>query len=373
MYDKKQIWGGGCKASKNNSFDNYTYVKKLGSGSFGQVTLVRNIADMDFAMKTIIANHDQIDSIDTEIAYMKLLDHPYIVKFYEDLPVETVPPDIKHHPDYDHIRNIRPIARQGRKITKALASMPTRQKYRLLLEYCQGGDLITYLQTDSYKHIHTGKYTKTDIIDIEDNVKTIMYQILQAVNYLHDRGIIHRDLKPENILLKFPNNINCLKIADFGLSIKYDSPYCCSDIVGTSIYMAPEVFTSNDNLYDLDHKYDHSCDLWSIGVILYQLLSGYHPFENVKSSVILDHYQKYGQSYIDSHFKYTLQPSKLWGFVSEDAKTLLQNLLEINPEHRWTAERCLTSGWFKGFSPDIHTDCYTSLSECSFDDEDDSV
>ena len=325
---------------------------------------------MEFAMKTIIANQYQIDSIDTEIAYMKLLDHPYIVKFYEDLPVETVPPDIKQHPDYGHLRNIRPIARQGRMITKALASMPTRQKYRLLLEYCQGGDLINYLQTSRYEKIHTDKFTKTDVNDIEDNVKTIMYQILHAVKYLHDRGIIHRDLKPENILLKFPNNISCLKIADFGLSIKYDSPYWCSDIVGTSIYMAPEVFTSNDNLYDLDHKYDESCDLWSIGVIFYQLLSGHYPFENIKSGVILDNYQEHGQSYIDEHFKYILYPSKLWSFISEEAKTLLEKLLEINPEHRWTAERCLISSWFKGFSPDIHTDCYTPLSDCSLDDED---
>ncbi len=374
----KTTRGGGCKASKTSAENEYTVVKKLGAGAFGEVYLVKNIADDLFAMKKMIVYPEGDESINTEIRFMKLLDHPNIVRFYESLPVKQLPPDIKDHPDYEKIKNIKHIARQGRRIAKALTEMENRHEYSLLLEYCHGGDLVNYLGSAIYNNIRSGVYLKSDIERLESNSKIIMFQILHGIKYLHEKGIIHRDLKPENILLKFPDSINCLKIADFGIAVKYDDdPYCCSEKAGTSVYMAPEIFTSTDDQYDLIHKYGETCDLWSIGIIFYQLLSLHIPFPILKSNQILERYHDQGMEFIRSHFRYNLAPTKLWEFVSDEAKQLLNGLLQIDPENRWTCDRCLASDWLTGFRPDIHPNCETPLieteSECELDELEHSV
>lgn len=92
-----------------------------------------------------------------------------------------------------------------------------------------------------------------------------MHQLFSAVNHCHANGVIHRDIKPENIMLTKNNKI---RLIDFGLS-KLGTTKAQTEVAGTPYYMAPEVW---------DGKYKEKADIWSLGVLLYVLVSGYLPF-----------------------------------------------------------------------------------------------
>lgn len=109
----------------------------------------------------------------------------------------------------------------------------------------------------------------------ESQAKKSIREILEAVNYLHKKKIVHRDLKPENIL--FSKN-DVLKIADFGTS-KFFSKTKMKKTHGTPYYIAPEVINGH---------YNEKCDVWSIGVIMYILLSGYPPFNGPNDEQIME-------------------------------------------------------------------------------------
>uniref|UniRef100_A0A8C9DFC3 non-specific serine/threonine protein kinase n=1 Tax=Prolemur simus TaxID=1328070 RepID=A0A8C9DFC3_PROSS len=132
-----------------------------------------------------------------------------------------------------------------------------------LLQYCNGGDLADYL--------HTMRTLS------EDTIRLFLQQIAGAMRLLHSKGIIHRDLKPQNILLSNPggrranpNNIR-VKIADFGFARYLQSNMMAATLCGSPMYMAPEVIMSQ--------HYDGKADLWSIGTIVYQCLTGKAPFQ----------------------------------------------------------------------------------------------
>lgn len=94
-----------------------------------------------------------------------------------------------------------------------------------------------------------------------------MEKMFRAVNHCHASGVVHRDIKPENIMIGYDNEI---KLIDFGLSEKViDKNQHFTSVAGTPYYMAPEV---------LDEDYTFKCDIWSLGVLMYILLSGYLPF-----------------------------------------------------------------------------------------------
>ena len=102
----------------------------------------------------------------------------------------------------------------------------------------------------------------------EDRTRNVMRQSLQALKHLHDMGVVHRDLKPENIL--FNQNYSMVKLIDFGMSkILQDENTLMNTKLGTPYYISPEI---------LKGKYDKGCDMWSIGVITFVLLSGEPPF-----------------------------------------------------------------------------------------------
>ena len=94
-----------------------------------------------------------------------------------------------------------------------------------------------------------------------------MEKLFRAINHCHASGVVHRDIKPENIMVDLDGE---LKFIDFGLSKKFsDHSKSLKTVVGTPFYMAPEVIES---------KYNEKCDIWSLGVLMYVLLSGYLPF-----------------------------------------------------------------------------------------------
>ncbi|XP_063820731.1 serine/threonine-protein kinase ULK1 isoform X2 [Pseudophryne corroboree] len=133
----------------------------------------------------------------------------------------------------------------------------------LVMEYCNGGDLADYL--------HTMRTLS------EDTIRLFLQQIAGAMKMLHSKGIIHRDLKPQNILLSCtggrrsnPNSIR-IKIADFGFARYLQNNMMAATLCGSPMYMAPEVIMSQ--------HYDAKADLWSIGTIIYQCLTGKAPFQ----------------------------------------------------------------------------------------------
>ena len=94
-----------------------------------------------------------------------------------------------------------------------------------------------------------------------------MRGILQAVTYIHDNGIIHRDLKPGNVMIEDANDLSTVKLIDFGLGEKKASTAFSSEYCGTVVYMAPEIV-------DRKKQYTKSIDIWALGIILYQILTG---------------------------------------------------------------------------------------------------
>lgn len=122
---------------------------------------------------------------------------------------------------------------------------------------------------------HIDKIKKSGVKYPDSSCASIMKGIISAVSYIHSKGIVHRDLKPENILIQNPNDPNSIKVIDFGLSAKFDqnSLSLLDARCGTLIFMAPEIIQK--------HEYSKSVDIWSIGIIMYILISGGdHPLYN---------------------------------------------------------------------------------------------
>ena len=258
----------------------YQKVKKLGEGSFGEVWLVRNkILGKDFAMKIIEKSpYSNTNQIINEIKILKQLDHPNILKILEF-----------------HLTN---------------------DKFYIITDYCPEGELFHEIDKKT-------KFT-------EEETSFIIYQILQAVRYCHKMRILHRDIKPENIMImgREKNGLLHVKLIDFGTAKIFIEGNKQKALVGSSYYIAPEVIKG---------KYDEECDLWSVGVIMYILLTGTPPFNGEDDDSILRAVTKgkYDTS-LDSYQS-----------LSTNAKDLITKLLKFNPSERITAKDALTHPWFQ--------------------------
>ncbi|KAA0719902.1 Serine/threonine-protein kinase ULK1 [Triplophysa tibetana] len=148
-------------------------------------------------------------------------------------------------------------------IVALLDFQETASSVYLVMEYCNGGDLADYLHS---------KGTLS-----EDTIRVFLQQIAGSMRVLQAKGIIHRDLKPQNILLSHPagrkshSNNTCIKIADFGFARYLQNNMMAATLCGSPMYMAPEVIMSQN--------YDAKADLWSIGTIVFQCLTGKAPFQ----------------------------------------------------------------------------------------------
>lgn len=192
----------------------------------------------------------------------------------------------------------------------------------IVMENLSGGDLFTYLE----KH----KFTVT-----EHRAKTIAHQIATALYYLHSFGICHRDLKPENILMVDVTEEADLKIVDFGLSKIIGPQETSLDPFGTLSYVAPEVL--------LQKPYGKEVDLWSLGVIMYLLLSRVLPFDDEDDREI-------ARQTIYEPPDFSFHP---WEKVSNEGKDLCKKLLEKSRHKRPQLEEVLNHKWFAEFA-DIH-------------------
>ncbi|XP_027778023.1 serine/threonine-protein kinase Chk2 [Marmota flaviventris] len=167
----------------------------------------------------------------------------------------------------------------------------------------------------------------------EATCKLYFYQMLLAVQYLHENGIIHRDLKPENVLLSSQEEDCLIKITDFGQSKILGETSLMRTLCGTPTYLAPEVLLSIGTA-----GYNRAVDCWSLGVILFICLSGYPPFSEHKTQVSLKDQITSG--------KYNFIP-EVWADVSEKALDLVKKLLVVDPKARFTTEEALSHPWLQ--------------------------
>jgi calcium-dependent protein kinase len=183
----------------------------------------------------------------------------------------------------------------------------------IALELCEGGELLEQLE-------HIGNYTEHD-------AATIMMNCTDTLGYLHARGIVHRDIKPENLLLKVKGSPDSVKLADFGLANIMEGKDSLQTVCGSPAYMAPEVHNMKD--------YDEKCDMWSMGVMLFLLLSGSLPFlpPRLVEKAELQSYTFEG---------------KLWECVSDAAKDLVVRLLVADPKLRYSVTEVLAHPWITG-------------------------
>ncbi|CAI4226490.1 unnamed protein product [Auanema sp. JU1783] len=206
----------------------------------------------------------------------------------------------------------------------------------VVMESMKGGELFNRIQA-------RGQNAFT-----EREAASIMYQICSAVAHLHSMNIAHRDIKPENLLYSSEAANSALKLTDFGFAKKTDEndPQGLATACFTPYYCAPEVLGAE--------KYDKSCDLWSIGVVMYILLCGYPPFfsqNGLPMSPGMKEKIKSGQ--------YTF-PSPEWDCVSEAAKDLIKRLLKTDPSERFTIEQTMSHKWITHFNSVPDTPLHTS-------------
>ena len=188
------------------------------------------------------------------------------------------------------------------------------KKVYIVSEYCKGGELFDIISK------------KRNFSEKEACI--VMEQLLSGICYSHKNGIVHRDLKPENILMEDTSSNLTIKIVDWGCATQMKQRERLHEMDGISYYIAPEV---------LEGDYDEKCDIWSCGVILYILLCGYAPFYGENDKEIYNQVLKGEYDF----------PKEEWQNVSEEAKNLVQKMLEKDTKKRITALDALQDKWFK--------------------------
>uniref|UniRef100_M4BFH8 Protein kinase domain-containing protein n=1 Tax=Hyaloperonospora arabidopsidis (strain Emoy2) TaxID=559515 RepID=M4BFH8_HYAAE len=190
-------------------------------------------------------------------------------------------------------------------------------KICMVTEYMGGGELFDYV-------VDRGTLSEVE-------ASTIVRQITSAVDYLHTRGIIHRDLKPENIMLTSKSRGADVKIIDFGLAKLLDADGETASFLGTRGYLAPEMLQRQ--------AYSMSVDMWALGIIVYILLCGCLPFDDESSKIANDK---------AARARFGLRFPRWANGLSESAKDLLRQLLEVDSANRYSAEQTLAHPWVTG-------------------------
>ena len=292
--------------------DKYLIFKdKIGKGTFSNVYKgYFPEENLEIAVKKI--NRKGIDKmrkyIDKEIEIMKDLNHPNVIKLYDVI--------------YDKKNNYENIY--------------------LILEYCPYGDLNSLLKKETFTEEKAKKYLK---------------QLSSGLKYLTENNIFHRDLKPQNILI---GEDNMLKISDFGFAKSINSDDISETFCGSPLYMAPEILTYQ--------KYTYIADLWSVGVILYEMLTGETPFTGCNLYSLV------------SNMKNNEVRIPNYSNLSSECKQLLFSLLQKDPDRRISWEKFYDHPWFKDhhkidklynniFNEDHNTDNVSlQTSECNSGD-----
>ena len=271
-------------AVQNKSlFDKYEVKQKIGKGKFGLVKCgINKETNKQVAIKIMAKKNmdkSDLELAKVEIDILKISQHPNIIKLY----------DIYENENYIYI----------------------------IMEYCSGGDLLSYFEYYEYQL----KETK---------VCEIIHKLSMAIYFLHSYGIVHRDLKPENILMTDLTPEADIRLLDFGLSKIIGNEEKCTEPYGTLSFVAPEVLQGK--------PYDKSVDLWSIGIITFLLLCGYLPFDDKHSE------REIARQTIQDPVPFE---NKIWSKYTPEARTFVEGLLQKKPEKRYSIKELLEHPWIK--------------------------
>lgn len=249
--------------------------KRIGKGSFSSIYKAYNTKNNNiYAIKEIFIDKKQNKSnVKRELNVLKTLDHPNIVKLH-DVIIDT---------NYNNIY--------------------------FVFDYYPKGDFAKFLNNKPLKEKYSKKY---------------LQQLSNGLEYLLSKNILHRDLKPQNILLTDEFNI---KLTDFGFAKQFDQNSLISTLCGSPMYMAPEIINKKD--------YDNKSDLWSVGIILYQMVYGTVPY-NVNNFLDLI------KNVNSKEIQYNINDIK----VSDNCINLMIGLLTKDPKHRITWEEFFNHKWF---------------------------
>ena len=273
---------------KNIEFEeNYELLEQLGYGHFAEVyKCVYKSTGQIYAVKIIKKSkikEQNLEFIRQEKSYLKLIKHQNIINL-KDI--------------YENKENIY-----------------------IITECCNGGDLLSFLI----------KKSKNNSSISEEIAAKIIKKIAEGIQYLNIFGIIHRDIKPENIMFGKKNDIKSLKIIDLGVCQTLSYGEQATLPIGTNGYISPEIY--------LHHSYSFKVDIWSLGVILYLLITGeILPFEdeNMDSHII-------GKKVIFTQQEY---PEKYFGNKSKDLILLLDKMLEKDDKKRININELMENKWF---------------------------
>ena len=261
----------------------YTFTKVIGHGQFGTVREAFRGSDTEkkvYAVKSIPKKNfkNNSKSLKREFKIMRIINHVNIVRLYEAYEDQLF--------------------------------------LHLVMENCTGGNIFERISQN-------GPFS-------EENASNLMKQLLETVEYLHSNNIAHRDLKPENLIYESVNS-ELIKICDFGTSIISSENNQLYSLVGTPYYLAPEV---------VNRSYSKSCDVWSLGIILYFILIGLHPFRGRTTKTVFTKALQ-GYSSIDT---------TEFSHLSDQVKDLLKKMLCPNDRRRITSKQALDHAWFKSDS-----------------------
>ncbi|CAM9740853.1 unnamed protein product [Scytosiphon promiscuus] len=256
--------------------------KELGRGTYGRVIQATHRGTgRQFACKVVHVTRmepRQVSKLYSEVSVLRELDHPHIVRMRQVFYSKR------------HIFMIMDLATGGE-----LFNLVTKNP----------GDCAT-----------------------ETEIRRMLTNMLSAVGYMHRHGVVHRDLKLENWLMQTPGDTSGVKLIDFGLSKHFAQDQNMQQAVGSTYYVAPEV---------LQGSYGPKCDMWSMGVIAYMMVSGAPPFwgngdAQVRAKIVCGEYD---------------MPDVLFRHVSSEAKDFISKLLVVDQEKRMSAEQALAHPWLR--------------------------
>ncbi|XP_065216058.1 serine/threonine-protein kinase SIK3-like isoform X6 [Planococcus citri] len=253
----------------------YEFERTIGKGNFAVVKLAKHVVtNTKVAVKIIDKtqlDEETLKKIFREIQIMTQLRHPHIIKLYQ--------------------------------------VMETDKMIYLVTEYASGGEIFDYL-------VNNGPMK-------EEEACRVFQQIVSAVQYCHSMNIVHRDLKAENLLLDSNNDI---KLADFGFSNTFVEGQPLSTWCGSPAYAAPELFEGQE--YD-----GPKADIWSLGVVLYVLVSGSLPFDGTTLQTLRSRV-------LSGKFRIPF-------FMTADCEHLIRHMLVVDAEKRYSLRQIIQHNWMR--------------------------